>query len=234
MSGRRGVRIDQIRMILLIPRVELKNQVAVRTDALVQVAMRVFGERVGRQQLRVPAATRPHIAHRDEWLSLDDCFPHGGVHGSLQLLFSGASPVPESITEYALTWLRAYSSELAFTSSLTDRLDIAARFWRRPKPNRRLISPGTLAFLYRVELGERTGLVCPPIRTAVGKPTVGLVATEAAELDFGETSARARDRRMEFAEVLVGGDQDHQIARLPQDSIRHIEQARQPLTDHRL
>jgi len=58
-------------MLLLIPGVELKNQLARRRYPVVQIAVSMFGQWICTQQFRIPAAARSYIAHRDERLGLD-------------------------------------------------------------------------------------------------------------------------------------------------------------------
>ena len=70
-SRRCGVRIDEIGMILCVPRVQLQKQFAGAGDPVIEVAMLVVWQGVSCQQLGVPATAGPDIAHRYEGLRLD-------------------------------------------------------------------------------------------------------------------------------------------------------------------
>src|SRR5262249_21864646 len=58
-------------------------------DPLVQVAVAVFWKRVCSKQFRVPATTRPNIAHRYEGLGHGGCFLRREGHGCLLLMITG-------------------------------------------------------------------------------------------------------------------------------------------------
>ena len=70
-SRRRRVCVDEVGVVFLVPSVELKKQLTRARDPLVHVAVAVFWKRVCSKQFRVPATTRPNIAHRYEGLSHD-------------------------------------------------------------------------------------------------------------------------------------------------------------------
>jgi hypothetical protein len=70
-SRRRRVCVDEVGVVFLVPSVELKKQLTRARDPMVHVAVAVFWKRVCSKQFRVPATTRPDIAHRYEGLSHD-------------------------------------------------------------------------------------------------------------------------------------------------------------------
>jgi hypothetical protein len=70
-SRRRRVCVDEVRVVFLVPSMELKQQLTRARNSFVHVAVAVFWERVCSKQFGVPATTRPNIAHRYEGLSLD-------------------------------------------------------------------------------------------------------------------------------------------------------------------
>lgn len=55
---------------------ELKDQVAGCENPVVEVTVRVFGERICPKQFRVPATARSYIAYGDEGLRLNARFVH--------------------------------------------------------------------------------------------------------------------------------------------------------------
>lgn len=79
----RGVPVNEVGVILLVPRVELQKQPARARDPLIKVTMAVFGKSVGTKQLRIPATARPDIAHCDEGLSLDSQSLRRDAHASV-------------------------------------------------------------------------------------------------------------------------------------------------------
>ncbi len=74
MSDRRRVRVDEIRMILLVPRMELQDQATVDQQPIVAIAMLMFRQSFDSEQLLVPTAADPHIAHGNQRLGLNACF----------------------------------------------------------------------------------------------------------------------------------------------------------------
>jgi len=64
----RRVRVDEIRVILLIPCMELKDQATVTKHLIVAIAVLVLRERVDSQQLSVPSSACPHVSHGDRRL----------------------------------------------------------------------------------------------------------------------------------------------------------------------
>ncbi len=66
--------VDEVGMVLLVPRMQLQQQPARARDPIVHVAMAVFGKGVSPKQFGVPATARPNIAHRDERLRFDGGF----------------------------------------------------------------------------------------------------------------------------------------------------------------
>jgi hypothetical protein len=60
--------------------VKLEEQAARRLNAVVDVAMLVFGKRVGSEKLGIPAAARPNVAHGNERLGCDRTL-RGGAYG---------------------------------------------------------------------------------------------------------------------------------------------------------
>ena len=68
---RRRICVDEVWVILHVPRMQLKKQPTSVRDPIVHIAMGVFGNRVCSKQFDVPATARPNIAYCDEWLRLD-------------------------------------------------------------------------------------------------------------------------------------------------------------------
>jgi hypothetical protein len=73
MSRPRRVRVDQIRMIFLVPGVELEDQVTAAKEPIVVIAMTMLGESVDSEELSVPAAACPDVAHGDQRLGSNVC-----------------------------------------------------------------------------------------------------------------------------------------------------------------
>ena len=74
MSDWRRVRVDEIRVILLVPRMELQDQATVDQQPIVAIAMLMFRQSFDSEQLLVPAAAYPYIAHGNQRLGLNACF----------------------------------------------------------------------------------------------------------------------------------------------------------------
>jgi len=74
MSNRRSVRVDEIRVILLVPRMELQDQATVDQQPIIAIAMFMFRQSFDAEQLLIPTAARAHIAHGDQSLGLNACF----------------------------------------------------------------------------------------------------------------------------------------------------------------
>src|ERR1700722_4848008 len=68
-----GVRIDKIRVMLFVPRMELKDQVTVTEHPIVGIPMLMLRECAGPQQMLVPAAAGPHITHGNQRLRPNRC-----------------------------------------------------------------------------------------------------------------------------------------------------------------
>ena len=62
--------VDEVRVVFLVPGVELKNQLTGARDPIVRVAVAVVRKRIGSEQFRVPATARPHIAYRNQRLRM--------------------------------------------------------------------------------------------------------------------------------------------------------------------
>jgi hypothetical protein len=58
-------------VVFLVSRVQLQQQLTRARNAIVNVAVGVFRKRVCSEEFSVPATTRPHVAHGDEWLSFN-------------------------------------------------------------------------------------------------------------------------------------------------------------------
>ena len=69
----RRVRIDKIRVMLFVPGMELKDQVAVTEHPIVGIPMLMLRECVGSQQMLVPAAAGPYVTHGNQRLRLNPC-----------------------------------------------------------------------------------------------------------------------------------------------------------------
>jgi len=69
----RRVRVDQIRVIVFVPGVELEDKVAVPKHPIIAISMLVLLETVDSQQPLVPAAACPHITHGNQRLRLNVC-----------------------------------------------------------------------------------------------------------------------------------------------------------------
>ena len=70
-SRRRRVCVDEVGVVFFVPSVELKKQLTRARDPIVHVAVAVVWKRICSKQFRVPATTRPNIAHGYERLSHD-------------------------------------------------------------------------------------------------------------------------------------------------------------------
>jgi hypothetical protein len=73
MTTWRRVRIDKIRVILFVPGMELKDQVAATEHPIVGIPMLMLRECVGSQQMLVPAAAGPYVTHGNQRLRLNPC-----------------------------------------------------------------------------------------------------------------------------------------------------------------
>jgi hypothetical protein len=88
MPRRRRVRVDQIRVIFLVPGMELEDQVTVIKHPIVAIAMLVLRERIDSQELSVPAAACPYVAHGNQRLR-----PNAGSSPGLAKLFLHLVPL---------------------------------------------------------------------------------------------------------------------------------------------
>jgi hypothetical protein len=61
----RLVSIHETGMVFNIPGVELKNHSPVLNNSVIDVAMRMLGQGLRRQELSVPAAARPNVTNGD-------------------------------------------------------------------------------------------------------------------------------------------------------------------------
>jgi hypothetical protein len=61
----RQIGVNQIWVILFIPGMELEDQFAVAKYPIIPASVLMLRKRVAGQQLLIPPATRPYIAHRD-------------------------------------------------------------------------------------------------------------------------------------------------------------------------
>jgi hypothetical protein len=59
-------------VMLFVPGVKLKNQAARREQSIIQVAVTMLRQRVRPKQFRIPATTRPYVAHSYQRLRLDN------------------------------------------------------------------------------------------------------------------------------------------------------------------
>src|SRR5580692_4419448 len=110
MSHGCGIRVDEVRVFLLVPGVELENERAVGEEAIVDLSVRVIAEVLDAEERRVPTATRLDIANGDQRLRPNGDDPLGRrprsplrLGGSCHLLLH--------------EW-RAYSIRPAFSSSV--------------------------------------------------------------------------------------------------------------------
>lgn len=86
MPNRRGVRINQGRVVVFVPGMELKNKLTRLEHPIIEIAMAVLWERVESEQLLIPATTGSDIAYRNQWLGTDSCSLRCRFH---HLLLSG-------------------------------------------------------------------------------------------------------------------------------------------------
>jgi hypothetical protein len=73
MSRWRQVRVDKIRVILLVPGMDLEDQLTVTKYPIINIAMLVFRECADSQQLLIPAAACAYVSHGNQRLSLNMC-----------------------------------------------------------------------------------------------------------------------------------------------------------------
>src|SRR5271155_4552957 len=73
MSNRRRVRVDEIRVILLVPCMELQDQATVDQQPIITIAMLMFRQSFDSEQLLIPTAAYPHVAHSNQRLGLNVC-----------------------------------------------------------------------------------------------------------------------------------------------------------------
>ena len=73
MSRWRQVAVNKIRVILLVPGMELEDQVTAAIDPIIGIAMHVLGECADSQQLLIPAAACPYISHGNQSLRPNVC-----------------------------------------------------------------------------------------------------------------------------------------------------------------
>jgi len=78
MSRWRQISVNKIRVILLVPRMQLEDQVTVTIDPIINIAMLVLRECADLQQLPIPAAACPHVSHCDQRLRPNDLRFHFG------------------------------------------------------------------------------------------------------------------------------------------------------------
>jgi len=74
MSRWRQIRVDKIRVILLVPGMDLEDQVTVTKYPIINIAMLVLRECADSQQLLIPAAARAYISHGNQRLRPNECF----------------------------------------------------------------------------------------------------------------------------------------------------------------
>ncbi len=73
MSRWRHVRVDKIRVILLVPSMDLEDQVTVTKYPIINIAMLVLRECADSQQLLIPAAACAYISHGNQRLRPNVC-----------------------------------------------------------------------------------------------------------------------------------------------------------------
>jgi hypothetical protein len=73
MSRWRQVRVDKIGVILLVPGMELEDQVTVRNYPIINIAMLVLRECADSQQMLIPAAACPYVSHGNQRLRPNVC-----------------------------------------------------------------------------------------------------------------------------------------------------------------
>ena len=71
MSEGRRVSVNEVGMIVLVPGVELKNQLASAEQAVIEVAMAMLWKGVECEQLLIPLTACSNIAHRNQGLRVD-------------------------------------------------------------------------------------------------------------------------------------------------------------------
>jgi len=69
-----GAGVHQVRMVFLVPRVELEHELTAREQPIVKVVVIAVHERRGAlrvEEARVPTTARSHIADSEQWLRTD-------------------------------------------------------------------------------------------------------------------------------------------------------------------
>jgi hypothetical protein len=74
MPRRRLSRVDEVRVVLFVPRVQLKQELARAANPVIEIAMLMFRKRVRLKQLGIPATAFPDISDRNERLRPDGRF----------------------------------------------------------------------------------------------------------------------------------------------------------------
>jgi len=87
-SRRRRRCVDEVRVVFLVPSVQLKNQPASARDPIVDVAVAVFWKRVCAKQLAVPETAFPDIAHGYQRLGLDGRSLRRETHEAVLLMIA--------------------------------------------------------------------------------------------------------------------------------------------------
>jgi len=88
MSNRRRVRVDEIWVIVVIPRMELEDQMTITKHRIIANAMFMLGERLESEQRFVPATACPDIPDGNQRLGLNARFSqHGFPHFLSHRLF---------------------------------------------------------------------------------------------------------------------------------------------------
>jgi len=65
--------VGEVRVILLIPGVELKNHLTGALNPVVYITMDMVGEGVRPKQFAIPATASPYIFNSDQWLNAESC-----------------------------------------------------------------------------------------------------------------------------------------------------------------
>jgi len=91
MPRRRCAGVDEIGVVVGVPSVQLEKQLTGAPNSIVHVAMAVIRKRVAAEQVSIPAAARPDVAHCDERLGSDGERLRWQAHEAL--LSNPASPL---------------------------------------------------------------------------------------------------------------------------------------------
>ena len=74
MSNWRRVGVDEIGVILFVPRMELQDQATVDHQPIIAIAMLMFRQTFDSEQLLVPTPAYPYVAHGNQRLGLNACY----------------------------------------------------------------------------------------------------------------------------------------------------------------